>query len=190
MTYDDGAALLREHKTQIAAIREKMRATRAAMTPMPVHDYALATTTGPIRLSEMFGRHRDLIVIHNMGTACPSCTLWADGFNGVYDHLASRAAFVVTSPDPVEVQTRFAAGRGWRFPMASHAGTTFAEDLGFRAESGGWRPGTSVFRVEDGRLVRMADTGFGPGDDFCAVWHFLDLLPDGRAGWTPRYAYG
>ena len=41
---------------------------------------------------------RDLIVIHNMGASCPYCTLWADGFNGIYDHLADRAAFVALQP--------------------------------------------------------------------------------------------
>jgi hypothetical protein len=30
---------------------------------------------------------------------------------------------------------------------------------------------------------------FGPGDDFCAVWHFFDLLPEGVDGWEPRFAY-
>jgi hypothetical protein len=28
------------------------------------------------------------------------------------------------------VQQKFAAGRNWRFPMASHAETTFAADIG------------------------------------------------------------
>ena len=58
--------------------------------------------------------------------------MWADGFNGVYDHLAALAAFVVASPNPVEVQKRFAASRGWRFPMVSYGGHRFAKDMGYR----------------------------------------------------------
>ena len=58
--------------------------------------------------------------------------MWADGFNGVYEHLASRAAFVVASPNPVETQKQFAASRGWRFPMVSYEGSPFAEDMGYR----------------------------------------------------------
>jgi len=46
-----------------------------------------------------------------------------------------------------------------------------------------------VFRREGGRIVRVADTGLQPGDDFCAVWHFLDQLPEGAAGWRPRFSY-
>jgi predicted dithiol-disulfide oxidoreductase (DUF899 family) len=88
----------------------------ASLEPEEVSDYTFATADGTVRLSALFSGNRDLIVIHNMGTTCPYCTLWADGFNGISDHLASRAAFVVSSPDRPEVQKKFAAGRGWRFP--------------------------------------------------------------------------
>jgi predicted dithiol-disulfide oxidoreductase (DUF899 family) len=115
--------------------------------------------------------------------------LWADGYNGVYEHLASRAAFVLSSPDTPEVQREFAAGRGWRFPMVSHAGTSFAADMGYRKPNGGLQPGISVFRKDGTRLVRMSDTALGPHDDFCLVWHVFDLLPEGADGWKPRFRY-
>lgn len=70
-----------------------------------------------VRLSDLFGRHEDLMVVHNMGSSCPGCTLWADGYNGVHHHVVTRAAFVVSSPDPPDVQEAFAASRGWRFLM-------------------------------------------------------------------------
>ena len=124
-----------------------------------------------------------------MGSSCPSCTLWADGFNGIYHHLANRAAFVVCSPDPPAEQQRFASSRGWKFPMISHQGTTFAADMGYRSESGGWLPGVSVFRHDGARILRVADTRFHPEDDFCTLWHLFDLLPEGPAGWKPRFSY-
>jgi predicted dithiol-disulfide oxidoreductase (DUF899 family) len=143
----------------------------------------------PIRLSQLFGSKKDLFVIHNMGSSCPYCTLWADGYNGLYGHIASRAAFFISSPDPPTVQRRFARGRGWRFPMVSHEGTSFAQDMGYRSRSGGWLPGISAFRREGGRIVRVSDAGSSPGDDFCALWHVLDLLPHGSAGWQPKFRY-
>jgi hypothetical protein len=73
--------------------------------------------------------------------------------------------------------------------MVSHANTNFAADMGYRSKGGGWQPGISVFRMDGGRVLRVSDAGCGPGDDFCAVWHFFDLLPDGSAGWKPRYHY-
>ncbi len=157
--------------------------------PQPVADYVFSTIRGTKRLSELFGSKRDLFVIHNMGASCPYCTLWADGYNGLYQHLASRAALVVASPDPPAVQRRFARSRGWRFPMVSHRGTTFAGDMGYRSRSGGYLPGISAFRRERDRVVRVSDAAWSPGDDFCALWHVLDLLPDGPAGWQPQLRY-
>jgi predicted dithiol-disulfide oxidoreductase (DUF899 family) len=128
-------------------------------------------------------------VVHNMGASCPYCTLWADAYNGLYRHIRSRAAFVVASPDPPAVQQRFARGRGWRFPMVSHQGTTFARDMGYRSRSGGLLPGISAFRRERDRIVRMSDAVCSPGDDFCALWHILDLLPEGASRWQPKVSY-
>ena len=195
MSYADTKAAMEAKRREITALQGEMRALQAAIEPQPVTDYRLTGWDGPVRLSEMFGDRRDLIVIHNMGVGCTSCTMWADGFNGVYDHLASRAAFVVTSPNPVEVQKAFAAGRGWRFPMASHAGTSFAEDMGYRrpgqgADShGGWWPGVSVFRRENDGVVRVSDTELGPMDSFCPVYHLFDLIPGADQSWEPKYTY-
>jgi predicted dithiol-disulfide oxidoreductase (DUF899 family) len=190
MRYADSAKKLAGYRREIAALRGKMRKTLAATEPEPVADYAFATPRGPAKLSDLFDGKRELFVIHNMGSSCPHCTLWADGFNGVYHHLADRAAFAVSSPDAPEVQQSFAAGRGWRFPMVSHQGNSFAADMGYRAKGGGCLPGVSVFQRKRGKIVRVSDTGFSPGDDFCTVWHVLDLLPAGADGWGPKFGYG
>jgi predicted dithiol-disulfide oxidoreductase (DUF899 family) len=52
-----------------------------------------------------------------------------------------------------------------------------------------WHAGIAVFPRDGERIVRLSDTGFGPGDDFCVAWHFMDLLPAGRDGWRARLAY-
>lgn len=189
MKYLEGTQRLAEYRKRIVTLRQRMRRVQQGIEPQEVKDYTLSTTRGTTRLSQLFGARKELFVVHNMGSSCPYCTLWADGYNGIYDHLADRAAFVVSTPDPPAVQARFARRRGWRFPMASHRGTTFAADMGYRSRSGGWLPGISVFRRQRGRLVRLSDTGSAPGDDFCALWHFLDLLPEGPAGWGPKFRY-
>jgi predicted dithiol-disulfide oxidoreductase (DUF899 family) len=197
MTYAQTMAEIRDRRAEIAALRENLRALQSSVEPQAVADYEFAGWDGPVRLSALFGDKRDLFVIHNMGTGCVYCTMWADGFNGVYDHLADRAAFVLSSPNTPEVQKQFAKSRGWRFPMVSHQGTSFADDMGYlRAGSdaggdtlGGWYPGVSVFRKDGERIVRVSDAELGPLDDFCSVWHFLDLLPEGPAGWSPKFRY-
>jgi len=186
MTYADTTARLADYRRQIAAIRERMRETLAGIEPQPVPDYELDTIDGPVRLSGLFGAHDDLIVIHNMGIACSYCTLWADGYNGLHPHLVTRAGFVVSSPDSPTVQRQFAASRGWRFPMVSHARSSFARDMGYVSAKGGWMPGVSVFRRDGNAILRVSDTGFSPGDDFCTLWHFFDLLPGGAGAWQVR----
>ena len=190
MDYRDAAEKLASYREQIDELRRKMRETQEAAEPEPVKDYAFATPTGAVRLSALFGDKGDLFVIHNMGSSCPYCTLWADGFNGIYHHLAARAAFVVSSPDPPDLQRTFAADRGWRFPMVSHKATSFAADMGYRAKRGGWLPGVSVYKRKRNRILRVADTGFSPGDVFCALWHMLDMLPEGGGSWEPKFTYG
>lgn len=190
MQYRTASEKLAAYRSEIAAVRAKMRALQATVEPEEVRDYEFSTLAAPVRLSALFGAKRDLFLIHNMGTSCPACTMWADGFNGIYHHLADRGAFAVSSPDPPAVQKAFAESRGWRFPIVSHQGTTFAADMGYTSKNGGFVPGISVFRRDGARIWRLADTRFDQGDDFCAVWHILDLLPEGAAGWRPRFAYG
>lgn len=189
MRYRQASQQLAAYRTRIATIRRRMRRIRKQVTPESVEDYVFSSTKGPVRLSQLFKGKRDLIVIHNMGRQCPNCTLWADGYNGLYPHIESRAAFVITSPDAPAVQRRFARSRGWRFPMVSHQGTTFAADMGYASRDGRYWPGVSVFRRTRDGLVRLGDTGLRPFDDFCPIWHFFDLFPDGAAGWEPRFRY-
>jgi predicted dithiol-disulfide oxidoreductase (DUF899 family) len=189
MKYADGSARILEYRQQIATIREQMRQTMKAVDPQPVADYEFQIADGKVRLTDLFGRHDDLIVIHNMGTSCPACTLWADGYNGIHHHVTSRAGFVISSPDSPQVQREFAANRGWTFPMVSHAGTTFAADMGYRSSKGGWMPGISVFQRRGDGIVRVSDASFSPGDDFCAVWHMFDMLPGGVGDWRPKKQY-
>jgi predicted dithiol-disulfide oxidoreductase (DUF899 family) len=188
MKYKETAGKIVEYRSQIAEIRAKMRSAQASIEPEKVQDYEFATPQGKAQLSGLFGDKDTLFVIHNMGTSCAHCTMWPDGFNGVFEHLRDRAAFVVSSPDTPRRQQSFAASRGWKFPMVSNQGTTFAEDMGYRP-NGRAMPGVSVFKRKGDKILRVADTAFLPSDDFCSVWHLFDLLPEGAAGWQPKFSY-
>jgi predicted dithiol-disulfide oxidoreductase (DUF899 family) len=185
-SYKGTTARLASYRRDIADIRKKMRELQREVEPEEVADYELTTLHGPARLSSMFGDSKDLIVVHSMGIACAYCTLWADGYNGIYDHLARRAAFVITGPDEPAEQHQLATARGWRFPMASHRGTTFAADLGYVSDRGRLLPGLSVFQRAGTRLIRVSNAMSEPGDDFCSLYHILDLLPDGPGAFKPR----
>jgi predicted dithiol-disulfide oxidoreductase (DUF899 family) len=189
MTYADTMAALQAKRNEITAIQAEMRALQAKVEPEVVEDYELDGWDGPARLSELFGDKADLILIHNMGVGCTSCTMWADGFNGVYDHLASRAAFAVVSPDPIETQRKAAAERGWRFRMLHYPDEAFARAMDAWADSYGFDAAVSVFRKDGDRIVRVSKAELGPFDGFCVVYHLFDLVPDADPDWEPRYRY-
>lgn len=174
----DVAARIETIETRIGELERQLAALRREAYGGEVADYELAGPDGPVRLSQLFGGRDRLIVVHNMGFACPYCTMWADGFNGLLPHIEERAAFAIASPDPVEEQQKGAAGRGWRMRMVSTRGSTFSKDLGFE-DGGSPMPGVSTFvRGADGTIRRHAAAPFGPGDRFCAVWSFVELLPE------------
>ena len=181
-------------RTRQEIIRNKEKLSRLARR-LPKEeikkDYSLKDWNGhDVKLSKLFGESNDLILVHNMGRQCPYCTLWADGFNGLVNHLEDRASFVVVSPDSPKIQKEFAKNRGWKFRMLSGHGNSFIKDMGFEKPKRGFMPGVSVFRKEkDGRIFRVAVDQFGPGDDYCMIWHFFDLLPLGPNGWEPKFSY-
>jgi predicted dithiol-disulfide oxidoreductase (DUF899 family) len=175
---------------QVQAAKQRLTEAIRRRPREEVQDYVLQDSDGrDLRLSELFGEKEDLILVHNMGTGCPYCTLWADGFTGLVPHLSDRAAFVVCSPDKPDVQKRFAEKRHWNFRMVSSHDRPFTNDMGFMKEDGPW-PGVSTFKRDpDGKIYRIAKANFGPGDDFCAVWPFLDMLEGGAKNWEPKYNY-
>jgi predicted dithiol-disulfide oxidoreductase (DUF899 family) len=180
-----------ELEYQIQDLTRKLAELRRQRPREEVKDYRLLDSEGRgASLSSLFGDQNRLILVHNMGRDCSFCTMWADGFTGLLPHFNSRAAFVLTSPDKPEAQRAFVQSRGWNFPVYSTAGTSFTADMGFDDEKEGLMPGVSVFAKQaDGKIYRVGRAEFGPGDNFCAVWHFFDLLPEGIDGWEPKFNY-
>ncbi len=193
MAYQESMNEIKERRKAIMDVRTEIQALQSKVEPQQVKDYIFSTTTEDVTLSSLFADKDTLFVIHNMGKSCVNCTQWADGFNGVLDHLLDRAAFVVSSPDEPQVQKHFAQSRGWKFKMVSHQGTSFAEDMGYRVEYDGklgfW-PGVSVFKKAGDGIVRVSDAAFGPWDDYNPVLNLFELIPGGVGDWEPQYSYG
>lgn len=168
--------------------RDEVNRILGQHTPDPVDDAALTDAGGQSkRLSQFFGRHRHMLLVHNMGKRCAYCSLWADSMIGLAPHIQERCALLLLSPDPHEVLAEFARQRGWQFPCASSAGSDLSARLGFASPDGSVYPGVSALeRRDNGTIVRTGSRIFGPGDDFCGLWNLFDLLPGAAAGWTPR----
>ncbi len=174
---------LSEIDKEIELLRKKRIDLNSIIAAMDVSDYTMKDRDGKdVKLSEMFGDKSHLILVHNMGKGCSYCTMWADGFKDTYKEIEKKASFVLVSPDAPEVHKEFADSRGWNYRTYSAAGTEFIYDMGYEIRKDDKKyywPGVSVFeKKEDGSIVRVAKDEFGPGDFYCNIWHFIDLLPN------------
>jgi predicted dithiol-disulfide oxidoreductase (DUF899 family) len=167
---------------KIAKLEKEARTIRAKAPRQRVKDYELTRPDGgTVKLSDLFGKHDKLVLVHNMGKTCGYCTMWADGFNALWKHVEDQAAFAVANNDPPADQARVAKARGWTFPMVSARGTTLFRDLGFADAKEQWYPGASTLvRTKNGGIERYAAVPFGPGDKFNSVFSFFELLPAPR----------
>jgi predicted dithiol-disulfide oxidoreductase (DUF899 family) len=164
------------------------------------------TPTRTVRLSALFtGENRSLVVYHFMygkrnTSACPMCTLWIDGCNGVAHHLAQNVDFaIVAAADPVALRAH-ARTRGWHnLRLLSCGGNTFKYDLGSEDREGNQDSTVSVFtRQSDGAIrhfytahPRMANNIKERGLDLMSpIWHILDFTPQGRGDWYAGLDYG
>ncbi len=198
--YRDQSARVEELETKLMELKKEIATLRGVGAAIAsVRDYDFTNPDGSaVRLSDLFGTHDDLIVIHNMGEKCQYCALWADGLSAFAPHLARRAAFVLASPNSPESLRNQIATRGWKFRVVSDHGSPFAHDMGFEGSStshGTTRlPGVSAFHRErdagGANIIRRTGAAqFGPGDDFCAIWPLFDLVSGGVGGWTPTAPY-
>jgi len=46
-----------------------------------------------------------------------------------------------------------------------------------------------LIKDPDGKIYRYSKTYYGPGDNFCSMWDFNDLLPEQEKIWEPKYQY-
>ena len=96
--------------------------------------YAFDGPNGTETPSDLFAGRSQLIVYHFMfgpdwEAGCPSCSLLADGFNGVVVHLAQRdVSFVVVSHAPLAKLDAYCKRMGWDFKWMSSAGIDFNHD--------------------------------------------------------------
>jgi len=159
-----------------------------------------------VRLSELFtGSNRSLIIYHFMfgkrqTKACPMCTAWLDGANGVAHHLAQNLDFAVVAAADLRTLRAYARERGWdRLRLLSAGDSAFKYDLGSEDRNGGQDSTISVF-TRDGKGTvrhfysahpRMAPDIQERGIDLLSpIWHFMDLTPQGRGSWYASLAYG
>ena len=177
-----------ELEREIMEKAQRLAVLRRAEPDVEVEDYAFQTPDGEVRLSGLFGGRGRLLMIHNMGQGCRYCTLWADGINGVLQHLEDAMAVALVSKDPPEIQRRIALDRGWKFRIASHGGSNYMAEQCAMGDHSNY-PGAAVYQRKDDKIMRCSRTSFGPGDLYSPMWHFLGLAGLGMSDWTPQFHY-
>ena len=193
---DQRVALLAAEK-ELTRRRDELSAARRALPWVEVTtDYTFDTVEGRRRLIELFGGNSQLVVYHFMfgpdwEEGCPSCSFWADNYNGTQIHLAHRdVTLIACSRAPLPTLLAYRDRMGWTFPWVSSLGTTFNEDFGVSdattynyapvAEPMAESPGLSVFIERDGKVFHTYSCYSRGLDAFNSAYQILDLTPNGR----------
>src|ERR1700690_3600233 len=93
--------------------------------------YRFETDEGSASLADLFRGRSQLLVYHFMfgpdyTAGCPSCSSIADGFNGVFVHLANHdVTLSAVSLAPLAKVRAYKQRMGWSFPWASSHGGDF-----------------------------------------------------------------
>ena len=168
-------------------------------------DYVFDSPGGKESLSDLFGGKSQLLVQHFMygpdwKEGCPSCSFWADNFNGVDVHLAHRdITLLAVSRAPLAELERYKKRMGWSFKWVSSLGSDFNFDYGvsftpeemargdkfYNFKTAGFPssegPGVSAFYKDEAGNVFHTYSTFARGLDMLnGAYHYMDVAPKGR----------
>jgi predicted dithiol-disulfide oxidoreductase (DUF899 family) len=189
--------VLLDAEKQLTRRRDEVSAARRQLPWVPVDtEYVFETTDGPRQLIDLFKGRSQLVVYHFMfgidwTEGCPSCSFWADNYDGTQIHLAHRdVTLIAVSRAPLAAVQAYRQRMGWSFTWVSSFGSSFNEDFGVSdATVYNYRPveqpadelpGLSVFAQRDGRVYHTYSCYSRGLDAFNSAYQILDLTPKGR----------
>ena len=198
-------AHLRKEK-EFTRLRDQLSAERRQLPWAKVgKNYMFDGPNGKESLAQLFAGSSQLVVYHFMfgpewEQGCPSCSFWADNFNGIPVHLKHRdIQMVAISRAPLAKLEAYKKRLGWQFKWVSSVGNDFNQD--FRVsftpnemEAGGFEynftnagfpseeaPGISVFHKDEQGDVFRTYSSYSRGLDMLnGAYHYMDLVPKGR----------
>ncbi len=197
-------ALLAREK-ELTRLRDELSRQRRSLPWVKVtKPYVFEGAEGRRSLSDLFADRSQLVVYHFMygpdwDEGCPSCSFWADNFEGIPIHLAHRdATLVAVSRAPYEKLAAYRRRMGWTFPWYSSHESDFNFDFQVsytdeQVESGSAEhnyrprkviaelPGVSVFYRDETDTVYHTYSTYERGLDMLnGAYQYMDLLPRGR----------
>ena len=160
---------------------------------------------GKETLADLFDGRSQLVIQHFMfgpdwEEGCPSCSFWADSFDGFIVHLAHRdVTMVAASNASLNKLEAYKKRMGWQFKWVSSLGNDFNRDFNvsftpeemekgelyynyemrtFPVEEA---PGISVFTKNSDDEIFHTYSCYARGLDMLnGAYHYLDLVPKGR----------
>ncbi|MEM7363356.1 MAG: DUF899 domain-containing protein [Pseudomonadota bacterium] len=197
---------LMEREKAFTRERDALSAERRRLPKVLVdRDYRFDGVDGEHTFSDLFKGCTQLAVYHFMlgpdwEEGCPSCSFWADNYDGTQIHLAHRdIALAAVSRAPIEKIEQYKERMGWGFDWYSSYQSDFNYDFavsfteeqrssgeatynfGTQTFSMDEAPGLSVFqRDSDGRIFHTYSTYSRGLDMFNGAYHIMDMMPKGR----------
>ena len=127
---------LLEKEKALTRMRDEISALRRDLPWVKVEkEYVFEGTEGRATLGDLFAGRSQLIVQHFMfgpewEEGCPSCSYWADNFNGTTVHLEHRdISLVAVSRAPLAKLQAYRERMGWDFRWVSSVGDQFSADF-------------------------------------------------------------
>jgi predicted dithiol-disulfide oxidoreductase (DUF899 family) len=191
---------LRRHIERVAALRRAL--PLGGKVP---EDYTFEGAQGPVRLSDLFGDKKTLVLYSMMfgpqrERACPMCTAMLTSWDGAARNARERVAIAVTARSPISRFLDFKKERGWRnLPVYSDMKGDFTRT--YVSAEDGYVPALNIFTRHNAAIYHfwagemnndMADPGQdGRGaPDLDPLWAILDMTPEGRGtDWYPKLEY-
>ena len=197
--------LLAQEK-EFTRLRDQLSVERRALPWVKIDkDYIFDGEQGQQNLAALFGDKSQLMIYHFMlgpdwDEGCPSCSFWADNFDGIDSHLAHRdISFLAVSRGSYEQLAAYKKRMGWSFKWVSSLNNDFNYDMGvsFSAEEKeknkityNYRKqpyfidelqGVSVFYKDDQDEIFHTYSTYSRGIDILnGAYNYIDLSPKGR----------
>ena len=190
---------------EFTRLRDQLSRQRRELPWVKVEkEYVFEGPNGKETLGDLFEGRSQLVIYHFMYApeweeGCPSCSFWADSFNGIIVHLNHRdVTFAGISRAPLKKLNAFKKRMGWTFKWVSSGNSDFNYDyhVSFQAEvpkekleynysqlsfDSSDLPGVSVFCKDEKGNIFHTYSAYSRGIDVLnTAYNYLDLVPKGR----------
>jgi predicted dithiol-disulfide oxidoreductase (DUF899 family) len=154
---------LTRHSDEVAKKRQELPWVRMDK------EYMFETEEGKESLADLFKGRSQLLIYHFMfgpdyTAGCPHCSAIADGFNGLWIHLANHDVMLwAVSHAPFQKMQAYKKRMGWTFPWASSQGSDFNYDFNVSFTREQQRSGNIEYNFNKGN-VSSRQSDIAPAD--------------------------